>query len=60
MVDDDGVSMPGDKAIEGVEFAAVCGEDLGLVVVEGGIEGGDGKAGRWLEGRVDSAKGLKD
>jgi len=35
-------------------------ERLRLVVVEYDIEGGGGRAGRWLEGAVDGVGGLKD
>lgn len=60
MVDDDGVSMPGDKAAKTVELVGVCGEECKQGVVEHDIEGRGGTAGRWLKGTVDGAGGLKD
>ena len=60
MVDDDGVSMAGDRAIETVELVGVCGEDSKLAVVGHDVEGGGGRAGCWLEGTADGAGGLKD
>lgn len=60
VVDDDGVSMTGDKAGKTAGLVGVCGEDSKAVVVGHDIEGGGGRAGRWLEGTEDGAGGLKD
>jgi hypothetical protein len=42
------------------ELVVVGGEDSMLVVVEYDIKNGGWWAGRWLEGAVDGARGLKD
>ena len=44
MVDDDGVSMSADKAMETSELVVDCGENSRLVVVEYDVEGGEGGA----------------
>ena len=59
MVDDDGVSMSGDKAVETVGLAVVCGEDSGLVVVGYDVEGGGRKGGTLARGHSGWRRGLE-
>ena len=59
MVDDDGVSMSGDKAVETVELAVVCGEGWRLVVVGYDVEGWGWAGGALGRGHSGWRRGLE-
>lgn len=59
MVDDDGVSMTEDKAMETSTLAVICGEYTKEIGVGFGIEGGDGGSGTLARGRSGWRRGLE-
>jgi len=59
VVDDDGVSMSADKAMETALLVVVCGGDLRWVVVEFDIEGSGGEGGALGRGHSGWRRGLE-